>query len=223
MSFAGFDCGVYPGDAQMQAGKVALPYVFCGYYLRSPCHPGASWIGKRASLVALGWSCLIIYVGQQVSGASPCTRNTITTAQGVADGIDATQLAFTEGFAQGSSIYLDVEAVDANSPDLPALQDYVQAWVGQVLGSNYRPAIYCHVKNASVMQQVVANAGGGTDIRFWVVGSGTSPFSLAADPTDSGVGFAAVWQNPISTTQGFGGVNVNIDENVSSFLDPSAP
>jgi len=142
MSFSGFDAGVYPGDAQMQAGKADLPYVFCGYYLKSPCHPGPSWMGKRASLVALGWNCLIIYVGQQAPGASPCQHTALTTAQGVADGIDAAQLASDEGFPQGSAIYLDVEATDPGSPNLPALESYVQAWVGQVLGSNYRPAVY---------------------------------------------------------------------------------
>jgi hypothetical protein len=223
MSFSGFDAGVYPGDAQMQAGKADLPYVFCGYYLKSPCHPGPSWMGKRASLVALGWNCLIIYVGQQAPGASPCQHTALTTAQGVADGIDAAQLASDEGFPQGSAIYLDVEATDPGSPNLPALESYVQAWVGQVLGSNYRPAVYCHVKNADAMQQVVAAAGGGPDIRFWVVGSGTSPFSIAADPTDSGVAFATAWQNPVSTNQDFGGTTVNIDEDVCSLADPSAP
>src|ERR1017187_4676289 len=223
MSYAGFDSGVYPGDAQMEAGKAPLPYAFCGYYLKAPCHGGASWMGKRAGLVALGWNCLIIYVGQQVAGASPCHQNNLTTAQGVADGIDAVQMALNEGFPQGSSIYLDVEHVDPGNPDLPALQDYVQAWVGQVLGSNCRPAIYCHVKNAALMQQVVAAAGGDNNVRFWVVGTGTAPFSLAADPTDSGIAFATAWQNPVSTTQTFGAVDVNIDEDVASLADPSAP
>jgi Domain of unknown function (DUF1906) len=223
MSFAGFDTGVYPGDAQMEAGKANLPYVFCGYYLKSPCHPGNSWMGKRPTLVAMGWNCLIIYVGQQAAGASKCPRNNLTIAQGVADGIEAAQKALDEGFLQGSYVYLDVEAVDPTSPNLTPLKDYVQAWVGQMLGGNYRPAIYCHRKNADVMQQVVAAAGGGPDVRFWVVGTGTSPFSLAAEPSDSGIAFAAAWQNPVSTTQTFGTVEVNIDEDVASFADPSAP
>lgn len=223
MSFPGFDTRDYPGDAQMEAGKASLPYVFCGYYLKAPCHPGASWMGKRATLLAMGWNCLIIYVGQQVAGVSRCTQNNLTTALGVDNGIDAAQKAATEGFPNGSSIYLDVEPVDPNSPNLAPLKDYVQAWVGQVLTSNYRPAIYCHRKNATVMQQVVADAGGGADVRFWVVGSGTAPFSLAAEPSDSGVAFATAWQNPVSTTKTFGAVAVNIDEDIASFEDPSAP
>jgi hypothetical protein len=223
MSFPGFDTGVYPGDAQMAAGKANLPFVFCGYYLKSPCHGGASWMGKRASLVAMGWNCLIIYVGRQAPGASPCGQANLTTAQGVVDGIDAAQKTLGEGFPNGSYVYLDVEAVDPTNPNLQALKDYAQAWVGQMLGSNYRPAIYCHRKNAAVMQQVVADAGGGPDVRFWVVGSGAAPFSLAAEPSDSGIAFATAWQNPVSTTQTFGAVRVNIDEDVASFEDPSAP
>jgi hypothetical protein len=49
------------------------------------------------------------------------------------------------------------------------------------------------------------------------------PFNLAAAPTDSGIAFATVWQNPVSTTQTFGTVNVDIDEDVASVADPSAP
>ncbi len=95
--------------------------------------------------------------------------------------------------------------------------------MGQALTSDYRPAIYCHRKNALTMRSVVAASGGAPGTRFWVVGTGTSPFSLAAAPTDSGVAFATAWQNPISTTKMFGSTPVNIDENVSSLADPSAP
>jgi hypothetical protein len=222
MSFSGFDQKVYPGDSVMEAGKASLPYSFCGYYLASPCHPNASWMGTHDTLVSQQWNMLIIYVGQQVAGG-PCPQNNVNAAQGLADAIDAAAKASSEGFPSGSSVYLDVEPIDPGSPDLDSMKDYVEAWVQQMLTSTYKPAIYCHKKNADAMQAVVAAAGGDASTRFWVTGSGTIDFSIADDPTDSGVAFATVWQNPVSTTQAFGNVNVDIDENVSSMADPSAP
>jgi hypothetical protein len=217
MPFAGFDSGVYPGDEQMQAAASTLPYGFCGYYLTAPCHPGSSWMGTRARLVALGWKCLIIYVGQQVPGVSPCHRSTLTASQGVIDANDAAAKAAFEGFPNHSSIYLDIEAVDNTNPNMPALKDYVHAWVTQLLQTNYRPAIYCHKKNAPAILQVVSGAAGGSAIRFWVVGSGTIPFSLMANPSDSGVTFATAWQCPTSINKRFGSVQVNIDEDFPSW------
>ena len=223
MCFAGFDTSIYPGDATMAAGKAALPYVFCGYYLKSPCHPGSTWAGKRAQLVAAGWHCLIIYVGQQVPGVSPCHKNVLTAAQGALDGSQAAALTKAEGFPAGSSIYLDVEAFDLNDPGVPALKTYIAAWVTQVLTTAYQAAIYCHVKDAALLRPVVIAAGGTANTRFWVVGTGTVPFTVTAAPTGSGISFATTWQNPTSLMQKFGVTNVNIDQDVSNFADPSAP
>src|SRR4051812_4679787 len=49
--FAGFDTGIYPGDAAMRAWRQASPYVWVGYYLPAPCHRDVSWSGKREALV----------------------------------------------------------------------------------------------------------------------------------------------------------------------------
>ncbi|HYH79534.1 MAG TPA: hypothetical protein VEX86_07045, partial [Longimicrobium sp.] len=43
--FAGFDTGIYPGDAVMRAWRQASPYVWVGYYLPAPCHRDPSWSG----------------------------------------------------------------------------------------------------------------------------------------------------------------------------------
>ncbi len=69
--FAGFDTGIYPGDAAMRAWRQASPYVWVGYYLPAPCHRDGSWAGKRDALVSMGWGTAVIYLGQQDWAAMP--------------------------------------------------------------------------------------------------------------------------------------------------------
>src|SRR4051812_24026985 len=64
-AYPGFDTGIYPGDAALQAWRSASPYRWTGYYLAAPCHRDASWSGRRAALEAMGWGLAVIYVGQQ--------------------------------------------------------------------------------------------------------------------------------------------------------------
>jgi len=64
--FAGFDIGVYPGDAAMRAWThPASPYYWTGYYLPAPCHRDVTWSGKYNTIRAMGWGVAAIYVGQQ--------------------------------------------------------------------------------------------------------------------------------------------------------------
>ena len=227
MAYAGFDTSVYPGDAVMQVARTRFPYSFCAYYLHAPCHHSNSWMGKREKLAAQGWNCLIVYVGQQVEGVSPCDRANLTEDQGGADAKDAATLAAAEGFASGSAIYLDVERFDP-TPAAAGMPVYVEAWVKTMLGLNFRPAIYCHKFNAPRLRQVVLDAGADVSdtseaIRFWVVGSGESAFSLFLEPSASTIDYAYVWQSPTSISQRFGACSIGIDENVACHPDPSAP
>lgn len=45
--------------------KPNSPYEWVGYYLQAPCHRDPSWMGKRATLTAMGWGLAVLYVGQQ--------------------------------------------------------------------------------------------------------------------------------------------------------------
>lgn len=49
----------------------ASPYRWVGYYLEAPCHRDASWMGKHATLSAMGWGFAVIYVGQQTFEGVP--------------------------------------------------------------------------------------------------------------------------------------------------------
>ena len=214
-SFAGFDTSAYPTDGVMQKWKDASPYVFAAYYIVSPCHHGSGWMGKRATLAAMGWNLLPVYVGQQVAGASPCNKSALTAAQGTTEGEDAAQKMDDEGFAGGSFVYLDIERCDI----LPqGMKDYAKAWIAAVVAKGFCAAIYCHRHNAAEIRAAV-----GTAPRFWVAGGVTANFHLdTSKPSDSGIAFADLWQCPAPVTRTFGGAAVLIDENVSNFADPAA-
>jgi glycoside hydrolase-like protein len=71
-SHPGFDTSIYPGDATMAAWrKPKSPYEWVGYYLQAPCHRDPSWMGKRATLTAMGWGLAVLFVGQQTFDGVP--------------------------------------------------------------------------------------------------------------------------------------------------------
>jgi Domain of unknown function (DUF1906) len=223
-AFAGFDTSVYPGDHVMNLWRESSPYVFVGYYLQAPCHHSPSWMGHRAALAGMGWNLLPVYVGQQVAGASPCTSNILTAAQGATDAVDAGSRMASEGFPAGSFVYLDVERSDVFSDELGA---YVTAWVSKLASGGYCPAVYCHKHNAGDVQAAVTAGLGAAPTkqpRFWIVGGVTAQFNIATSkPADVGVGFANLWQCPVSVSRTFAGATILIDENIAQWADPAEP
>ena len=221
-AFAGFDTSVYPGDSNMGVWKAASPYGFAAYYLKSPCHHSASWMGRRPGLIAMGWNLLPVYVGQQVAGVSPCTSTILTATQGIADANDAASKMASEGFAPGSYVFLDVERSDTFSA---ALENYISAWISNIAAVGLGPGIYCHKHNASDIRATMLAALPAPPLirpRFWIVGGDPSLFDLATSkPTDVGVPFADVWQSPVSVSRTFGGVTINIDEDLSAAPFPA--
>ena len=219
-AFAGFDTSAYPGDRNMTVWKSSSPYLFAGYYLTAPCHHSASWMGHRAALTGMGWNLLPVYVGQQVAGVSPCKSSILSGDQGGIDGADAVAKMASEGFPAGDYVYLDIERTD----QFPrGLTDYITAWVGAIGGGNYLPGIYCHKFNASSVKAAVdAGLPDGVEARYWIVGGVASHFNIkTSKPTDVGIDFANLWQCPVSVTRAFGGVSINIDEDVADRADPA--
>lgn len=77
----GFDTGTYPGDAAMRAWRQSgAPYEWAGYYLQSPCHPDDGWMGKRQTILDMGYGLAVIYVGQQTWGRTPGTPRFVRVA-----------------------------------------------------------------------------------------------------------------------------------------------
>jgi hypothetical protein len=238
----GIDAYVYPGDEAMAAWKAEAPYRWTGYYLAAPCHRNASWMGRRDALARMGWGIAVIYVGQQdwtrpdtaaaavpdtsSTSAAPrpvgqCSTSLLTDSRGAADADDAIARAAGDGFAPGTTLFLDVERVASVSP---ALETYVRAWVGRVLAEGrFRPGMYVHAANAQrlydVAQAVYSARGLADRPRFWI--ATPAGFSRDRSPTDVGFPFADAWQGELGRSETWGSHPVTVDVSVSSPSFPS--
>jgi hypothetical protein len=131
--------------------------------------------------------------------------------------------ATAEGFAAGSTLFLDVERMQEVAP---AMVIYYQAWHDELLASGrYRPGTYAHRGNAAALfalaQTSYLRAGRRDTPPFWV--SGGDSFTLDRTPDASGLPFAEVWQGALDVRRTFGGVTLQVDENVAVRASPSAP
>ncbi len=201
--------------------KANTNLVWCGYYLGpSPSHPGTTWMTRRAALAAAGWGIAPVYVGRQITG--PGNHN-VSAATGVTDGHDATALMNREGFADGSTVYLDLE----NGPPLTQpLADYVANWCDTVSSSGYHPGVYCSHLLALTVHTLRSAC------RIWAFKVQTTqphpvprPFP---DPNPSGCGYigAYAWQLGQSCQITVVLANLStLDVDLSSALtvDPGAP
>jgi hypothetical protein len=205
--YAGFDVRDYPGDAVMRKLKRDAPYSFVGYYLESPNHPGASWMGAwRSTLAEMGWGVAILYVGQQGSA--------LTEAQGMADADDAAAKAAGEGFPDGAIVFLDIEPMDEVSE---AMTRYAAAWTKRIARNEkhaFRAGVYCHVRNAPELREALG------EITYWVAG-GPAEFNWTWEPAKSGVPFARLWQGQLDDDDPSGTVSFAIDVSTSLDRNPS--
>lgn len=231
-AFPGFDTGIYPGDAAMRAWKDASPYTWVGYYLAAPCHRDDGWMGKRATLQAMGWGMAVVYVGQQTWGLDPsagaahgatCSAGFLSADRGARDARAAAARAAAEGFDPGTVVFLDLEYMDT----VPrAMRDYYQAWTAEMLrDGRFVPGVYVHTRNADLvhddLRAVFAAAGKTMDPPFWIAGG--SGFSTESPPSGVGHDFAAVWQGILDVVETRGTVRLPIDVNVASVPSPSSP
>lgn len=230
----GFDTREYPGDRAMSVWRRESPYRWVGYYLESPCRKNSTWMGRRQALNLAGWGLAVLYVGQQQwsdtttstvpdDGTVRCTRLNLTAARGEADAIDAELRAASEGFPDGTVIFLNVERVDQVGQPLA---DYVKAWVG-TLGQRgrFQPGIYVHDFNSEQLFSraliELSRRGTMTGPPLWVARS--AGFSLEKAPHESGFAAARIWQGILDTRETWGGVTLHIDVNVADLASPSTP
>jgi hypothetical protein len=152
-----------------------------------------------------------------------CSRTLLTTEQGTTDAVDAAAKTASEGFPNGTTIFLDIEHMDV----IPAsMEAYYRAWVQQILADGrFRPGIYVHKVNADAIHAGVVRAyadmHASGSARFWLTGS--TGFDLARSPRESGFSFANLWQGIYEVDQTWNGATINIDVDVADRSSPSAP
>jgi hypothetical protein len=151
-----------------------------------------------------------------------CSANFVSAARGVAEAKDAAARTEREGFARGTTVFLDIEYMDFTPR---AMRDYYTAWVRTVLADGrYRPGIYVHTNNADVVyndvKQEYLAAGLPDEPPFWVAKS--RGFDIHKLPSEMGHAFAAVWQGVLDVEQTWAGHKIPIDVNVAGSRSPSA-
>jgi hypothetical protein len=224
MAFAGFDRSSFPGEAIMQKLRSTTNLRFCGYYLApAPSHSDTSYMGKLSFLQNLGFGIVPLYVGEQVVG--PGSRNP-SSAKGTTDGNDAVEMMRSEGFADGSCVYLDLEnGPPLNRSGLP-LSEYVNSWCDAVSDGGFLPGIYCSHSLAGEIQQLQPNA---RIFAFRV--TTTAPHEVPGppfpEPDPDGSGFADAFafqhqQNALISVPGEA-KRLQVDLDSANAEDPSNP
>jgi hypothetical protein len=151
-----------------------------------------------------------------------CNADFVSAPRGVTEAQDAVARTEREGFVRGTTVFLDVEYMDATPR---AMRDYYTAWVRAVLADGrYRPGIYVHTNNADVVYNDVKQeylAAGLSDAPpFWIAKS--HGFDIHKLPSEMGHAFAAVWQGVLDVEQTWAGHKIPIDVNVAGSPSPSA-
>ena len=151
--FYGLDFSAYPAGQHAEQYLQDLfdntPFSYLGFYFKTTDHPGGSWTGKAAGLLAQGWNLIPIYVGRQQgtpkTAQISADTNTATT-QGDTDGKNAVALATTEKLPLKSKLYLDIEPTVVikiikkvkkivNVPPTDSTIAYIKAWLAAVNAS----------------------------------------------------------------------------------------
>jgi hypothetical protein len=226
MAYPGFDTGNFPGLPALEAWWGNSPFVWVGYYLPAPCHTSTfvPWIGNRAAIAAIGYGFAVVYVGRFQGG---CGDADLSRDQGFTDGQQAAATTQSEGFPDGSTIFLDVEKYDP--PIRQDMQDYVRGWLNAVQTASFNPGIYVHHTNldevnlAAETEYAALGLPGGHP-KYWILYAGPAFDVATSAPTDCKIALANVWQGDINVTgQTYGGVAISVvDFNVADQSDPSA-
>ena len=197
-SYLGFDRNEYPGDANLKTLRQTFSYT--GYWLNHP--PGASsnsWKGHRPAVESAGFGFLVLFNGRLYA-----ELKTVANAQriGRSDARSAVAAARREGFPAATIIFLDQEQ---GGRMLPEQKAYIYAWVDGVTSARFRAGIYCSGiaakddGNVVTAEDIRQNAGK-RDIVYWAINDvcppapGCSFPQRPPSPSESGVGFAEVWQ-----------------------------
>jgi len=197
-TYFGFDRNEYPGDASLKALHQTFSYT--GYWLNNP--PGATantWTGHRAAVESAGFGFLVLFNGRLYAELKSVPN---AAKLGQSDAQAASAAAHREGFPKSAVIFLDQEQ---GGRMLPEQKAYIYAWVDGVTAAGFRAGIYCSgIPSADsdkiVTAEDIRQAAAGRNIVYWAINDSCPPSpgcafpARTANPAQSGVHFAEVWQ-----------------------------
>ncbi|MFZ0815573.1 MAG: glycoside hydrolase domain-containing protein [Candidatus Sulfotelmatobacter sp.] len=198
VSYLGFDRNTYPGDINLKALHQTFSYT--GYWLNNP--PGEktnTWTGHRAAVESAGFGFLVLFNGRLYAELKSAAH---ATKLGNSDAQAAAAAARREGFPTHTIIFLDQEQ---GGRMLPEQKAYIYAWVDAVTAAGFRAGIYCSGiaakdDNNIVTAEDIRASSSGRDITYWVTNDACPPApgcafpAHTANPAQSGISFAKVWQ-----------------------------
>src|SRR3982750_990426 len=174
---------------------------------------GTRYVNKRVPVKVL--------LAPRASAGPSCSAQFVNAERGVRHANDAIPRTAAEGFANGTTIFLDIERMET----VPrAMRDYYNAWTKRVLeDGRFKPGYYAHSHNADVVyrdvKQVLAASGISGDPPFWI--ASTQGFATDKDPSEVGHSFAQVWQGVLDVVETHNGVRLPIDVSVAQLPSPS--
>jgi len=197
-AFLGFDRNDYPGDGNLKALHQTFSYT--GYWLNHP--PGANtntWSGHRAAVEAAGFGFLVLFNGRLYAELKSLNS---AGKLGQSDAQAAAAAARHEGFPRATVIFLDQEQ---GGRMLPEQKAYIYAWVDGITAAGFRAGIYCSgIPSADndkiVTAEDIRHTAAGRNIVYWAINDACPPSpgcafpTRTANPAQSGVRFAEVWQ-----------------------------
>jgi hypothetical protein len=229
-AYLGFDRNEYPGDQNLAVLRRTFSYT--GYWLNVP--PGAksnTWTGKRKAVQEAGFGFLVLFNGRL---DAQLKKGRDAGELGREDAAAAVDAAERDGFPPGTVIFLDQEE---GGRMLPEQKAYIYAWVDGVNASGFRAGIYAsgiaaseaHGVRVITAEDIQQNAEG-RNILYWVTNDACPPSpgcafpKRAPVPSESGIGFAQVWQFAQTPKRRdvAGGCPANYDRDGSCYA-PEAP
>ena len=210
----GFDACTAPSTAQMSAWS-ASPYQTVGVYFggadRTCAQPelNASWVSTQA---AANWHLMPLYAGPQaVPAPGAASQLTSPASQGTASADDAATQAKALGIGQGALLYDDMEGAAYTAADNSEVEAFLNAWTTRLHALGYQSAVYGEEAGALA----VLNADWGKMAEPDVIDvdnpNGLQNDDPGADPANHWTGHR-VHQFVANTTQTYGGVQVQVDE-----------
>jgi len=194
-AYLGFDRNQYPKDENLPVLRQIFSYT--GYWLNNP--PGEdtnSWAGKRQVLQSAGFGFAVLFNGRLYRALKHGA-----TELGKSDGNAAASSAKREGFPPRTLIFLDIEE---GGRMLAEQKAYIYAWVDAVTAAGFRAGVYCSGipakdgKESIVTAEDIRENAQKRDVTYWVTNDVCPPSAgcgfSAPPPSQSGVGFADIWQ-----------------------------
>jgi len=199
-AYLGFDRNIYPGDEALPI--LRKTFSFSSYWLSPP--PGEktnTWSGKRELLRKEGFGFLVLFRGRE---SGEVKTSPAAMEAGIKDGNEAAAAANSEGFASGTTIFIDIEEGGRLSPNYLA---YILAWFEELQSAGYHPGVYCSgmpvEDTPGVTITTADNIRSHTkshDITFWVYNDACAPSPGCVipqnppPPSQSGISYAQIWQ-----------------------------